>query len=57
MTVPVAARKELDLDTSAHWRMMGSPELGVAFLVGARRSAAETLKFLLDDGETPEGVG
>lgn len=52
MTVPAAARKELALDTAAHWRLMGSPELGVSLLVGARRSVAETLKFLLADGNS-----
>jgi hypothetical protein len=47
MTVPAAARRELSLDTPGHWRLLGSPELGLALFVGPRRSAADTLQFLL----------
>jgi hypothetical protein len=47
MTVPAAARKALALKTPAHWRLLGSPELGLALIVGPRRSAADTLEFLL----------
>ncbi len=47
MTVPAAARKALALETPAHWRLLGSPELGLALIVGPRRSAADTLQFLL----------
>lgn len=49
MTMPASARKELTLDTPAHWRLLGSPELGLALVVGPRRSAADSLEFLLTD--------
>lgn len=47
LTIPAAARRALDLETPAQWRVLGSPSLGVALVVGPRRSAAETLEFLL----------
>jgi hypothetical protein len=34
---------------------MGSPELGIAILVGPRRTAVETLSFLLD-GQVPDAA-
>jgi hypothetical protein len=49
--MPVQARKELSLDTPAHWRVLGSPELGIALVIGPRRSAGETLEFLLGGDE------
>ena len=47
--MPASARKELALDAPAHWRLLGSPELELALLVGPRRSATDTLAFLLSD--------
>jgi hypothetical protein len=51
LTIPAAARRSLRLETPAQWRVLGSPSLGLALVVGPRRSAAETLAFLLGDGD------
>jgi bifunctional DNA-binding transcriptional regulator/antitoxin component of YhaV-PrlF toxin-antitoxin module len=48
VTIPAPARSELGLPEQSHWHVMGSPELGLAILIGPRRSAEETLRFLLD---------
>jgi hypothetical protein len=47
LTMPAHARKELGLETPGHWRVLGSPELGIALVLGATRSPRETLEFLL----------
>lgn len=47
VTIPAPARADLGLPVLSHWRVMGSPALGIAVLVGPRRSAPETLEFLL----------
>lgn len=49
VTIPAPARSVLGLPELSHWRVMGSPELSVAILIGPRRSAAETLSFLLSE--------
>lgn len=51
LTIPAAARRSLALETPAQWRVLGSPSLGLALVVGPRHSAAETLAFLLGDGD------
>ena len=51
LTIPAAARRSLGLGTPAQWRVLGSPSLGLALVVGPRRSAAETLAFLLRGGD------
>lgn len=50
ITMPAAARAELELQALAHWHVLGSPTLGVAILIGPRRNATETLEFLLSAG-------
>jgi hypothetical protein len=50
ITIPAPARAELGLPALAHWHVLGSPTLGVAMLIGPRRSATETLAFLLNAG-------
>lgn len=54
VTLPAGARKDLKLEPSAHWRVLGSPALGVAILIGARRNPTETLEFLLAAGPGDE---
>lgn len=51
LTIPAAARRSLALETPAQWRVLGSPSLGLALVVGPRHSAAETLAFLLGTGD------
>jgi hypothetical protein len=53
ITIPAAARLELELPAMAHWHVLGSPALGVAILVGPRRTAVETLEFLLKPADDP----
>lgn len=52
LTIPAPARAELGLDESSHWHVMGSPMLGIAILVAPRRTARETLGFLLEGTES-----
>lgn len=47
ITIPAPARAELGLGALDHLHVIGSPMLGVAIVVGPRRSARETLEFLL----------
>ena len=47
ITIPAQARGELGLTSVSHWRIFGSPSLGIAILVGPRRTASDSLGFLL----------
>jgi hypothetical protein len=47
VTIPASARDELGLNSPDHWRVFGSPALGVALVIGPRRSPRESLEFLL----------
>lgn len=47
VTLPAVARKDLKLEPSTNWHVLGSPALGVAILIGPRRKPSETLEFLL----------
>src|ERR1700679_2567801 len=49
ITIPAQAREELGLASTAHWRIFGSPALGIAVLVGPRRTASDALGFLLEE--------
>jgi hypothetical protein len=51
LTLPAPVRRELGFHTPGHWRVLGSPELGVALLVGVNRSPAETMAFLLGEAD------
>jgi hypothetical protein len=60
ITIPAPARAELGLPALAHWHVLGSPTLGVAMLIGPRRTATETLEFLLNlrrDPNAGSGTG
>jgi hypothetical protein len=52
VTVPKTARSELGLVESQHFYIYGSPTLGLAFLVGQRKSPRELLGLMLE-GESP----
>ena len=52
VTLPKPARDTLDLPIETHWRVMGSPGLGIAILVGPRRNATDSLRFLLEGDES-----
>lgn len=47
ITMPAQARRELDLPDGSQWRIFGSPNLGVALVVGPRSTPREALEFLL----------
>jgi hypothetical protein len=47
VTVPARAREALGLDSAADWHVFGAPPLGVAILVGPRRSARASLAAVL----------
>jgi hypothetical protein len=55
MTMPSQARTALGLPALSHWHVFGSPSLGIAVVIGPRRSAREALEFLL--GAQPPGDG
>jgi hypothetical protein len=48
VTMPVQARSELGLPPEAHWHILGSPELGVAIVVGRPEEPSDTLRVLID---------
>jgi len=47
MTMPSEARRDLRVPALSHWRVFGSPRLGIAVIVGPRRDPRESLEFLL----------
>lgn len=47
VTIPAPARDELGLTSPDHWRVFGSPALGVALVIGPRRSPRDSLEFML----------
>ena len=55
ITVPARARDALGLPKLENWRIFGSPELGIAILLGPRRSAHESLAFSLSREPDEDG--